>query len=225
VGSSYIHFNYTPQQDKATASLIGDVPCGVMLKESPIFLGGQGGIVGPVQIDFGTVIPAGIICRQSTLKAGQLFSSPALPAMRKNILPGVYGDIGNKVYLNVLYIANMLALRQWYIHVRQNFFLKQKFGVGLYEGACQVIDEAVAERLSQMRLFAKNLETSLLSTAGQKKKHLPDNVVRLQKELLFKWPQMEVYLTRRIRAGCGMDLFGMRTARLQFSISSTAQAP
>ncbi len=26
VGSSYIHFNYTPNQDKATASLIGDVP-------------------------------------------------------------------------------------------------------------------------------------------------------------------------------------------------------
>jgi len=31
VGSSYIHFNYTPNQDKATASLIGDVPNGVML--------------------------------------------------------------------------------------------------------------------------------------------------------------------------------------------------
>ena len=26
VGSSYIHFNFTPSQDKATASLIGDVP-------------------------------------------------------------------------------------------------------------------------------------------------------------------------------------------------------
>jgi len=30
VGSSYIHFNYTPNQDKATASLIGDVAYGVM---------------------------------------------------------------------------------------------------------------------------------------------------------------------------------------------------
>jgi len=41
VGSSYIHFNYTPHQDKATASLIGDVPRGVMLREPPIFLGGK----------------------------------------------------------------------------------------------------------------------------------------------------------------------------------------
>ena len=40
VGSSYIHFNFTPSQDKATASLIGDVPGGVMLNRQPIFLGG-----------------------------------------------------------------------------------------------------------------------------------------------------------------------------------------
>jgi UDP-N-acetylglucosamine/UDP-N-acetylgalactosamine diphosphorylase len=33
VGSSYIHFNYTPNQDKATASLLGDVPRGVMLNK------------------------------------------------------------------------------------------------------------------------------------------------------------------------------------------------
>ena len=26
IGSSYIHFNYTPHRDKATPSLVGDVP-------------------------------------------------------------------------------------------------------------------------------------------------------------------------------------------------------
>ncbi|MDD4102668.1 MAG: hypothetical protein PHU80_08570, partial [Kiritimatiellae bacterium] len=63
VGSSYIHFNFTPHQDKATASLIGDVPRGVMLNQPPIFLGGQGGLVGPCVIEYGTVIPAGQIWR------------------------------------------------------------------------------------------------------------------------------------------------------------------
>ncbi|MEL7668838.1 MAG: UDP-N-acetylglucosamine pyrophosphorylase, partial [Actinomycetota bacterium] len=47
VGSSYIHFNYTPDGDKTTPSLFGDVPRGVMLDRPPIFLGGQGGAVGP----------------------------------------------------------------------------------------------------------------------------------------------------------------------------------
>ena len=49
VGSSYIHFNYTPNQDKATASLIGDVPRGVMLNQRPIFLGGvREALLGPL---------------------------------------------------------------------------------------------------------------------------------------------------------------------------------
>ena len=46
VGSSFIHFNFTPfgrQGDKATPSLIGDVPRGVFLDQPPIILGGQGG--------------------------------------------------------------------------------------------------------------------------------------------------------------------------------------
>jgi bifunctional UDP-N-acetylglucosamine pyrophosphorylase/glucosamine-1-phosphate N-acetyltransferase len=34
VGSSYIHFNYTPDGDKTTPSLFGDVPRGVMLDRS-----------------------------------------------------------------------------------------------------------------------------------------------------------------------------------------------
>jgi UDP-N-acetylglucosamine/UDP-N-acetylgalactosamine diphosphorylase len=47
VGSSFIHFNYTPRQDKATASLLGDVPRGVMLDQPPIFLGGREESSGP----------------------------------------------------------------------------------------------------------------------------------------------------------------------------------
>ena len=75
VGSSYIHFNYTPNQDKATASLIGDVPNGVMLNQNPIFLGGQGGLIGPCRIAFGTVIAAGSIHRKDQLQADRLVFS------------------------------------------------------------------------------------------------------------------------------------------------------
>lgn len=50
VGSSYIHFNFTPHHDKATPSLAGDVPKGVLLDQPPVFLGGQGGLVGPARI-------------------------------------------------------------------------------------------------------------------------------------------------------------------------------
>jgi len=194
VGSSYIHFNYTPQQDKATASLIGDVAQGVMLKEAPIFLGGQGGMVGPVKIDYGTVIPAGVICRQDTPGPGLIWSFPQTPKVRKEFLPGAYGDIRRKVYLNVLYMANLLALQQWYLHVRRDFFLEQKFGADLYAGAIRLLDGAIEERLRQMRKFSLKPEALHLMAAGKKKKHLPGSIISLQKEFLLQWPQMEKYL-------------------------------
>ena len=72
VGSAYIHFNFTPNQDKATPSLVGDVPKGVMLDQLPIFLGGQGGLVGPSRLAFGTVIAAGTIFRKDEIRPGRM---------------------------------------------------------------------------------------------------------------------------------------------------------
>ncbi|RLB29661.1 MAG: UDP-N-acetylglucosamine pyrophosphorylase, partial [Deltaproteobacteria bacterium] len=90
VGSSYIHFNYTPDQDKATPSLIGDVPKGVMLNQKPIFLGGQGGLVGPVRIGYGTVIAAGTIYRKDFLKGDRLLFSGSNVKKQQPIYPGLY---------------------------------------------------------------------------------------------------------------------------------------
>ena len=75
IGSSYIHFNFTPRGDKATPSLAGDVPSGVMLDQPPIFLGGQGGLVGPVKIAYGTIVAAGTIQRRDIRLEGQLVQS------------------------------------------------------------------------------------------------------------------------------------------------------
>ena len=72
VGSSFIHFNFTPNQDKATPSLLGDVPNGVMMNQRPIFMGGQGGLVGPCRIAYGTVSAAGTIVRKDQLKPDHL---------------------------------------------------------------------------------------------------------------------------------------------------------
>ena len=196
VGSSYIHFNYTPRQDKATPSLIGDVPRGVMLREPPIFLGGQGGIVGPVQIDYGTVIPAGIICRQDFKTEGILWSSPASRETKKAFVAGACGgDIMRKVKRNIEYVANLSALRQWYRYVRRDFFIRETYGDALYSGACKVLDEAITERIKQLRLFAQNMETSMEVVTKKMKKIYPDSVSRTQKQFLQDWPQMEAYLS------------------------------
>jgi UDP-N-acetylglucosamine/UDP-N-acetylgalactosamine diphosphorylase len=77
VGSSYIHFNFTPDADKTTPSLLGDVPRGVMLNQPPIFLGGQGGIIGPLRLGYGNVVAAGSILRHDYPQDNQLIFEKA----------------------------------------------------------------------------------------------------------------------------------------------------
>jgi UDP-N-acetylglucosamine/UDP-N-acetylgalactosamine diphosphorylase len=187
VGSSYIHFNYTPHQDKATASLIGDVPRGVMLREPPIFLGGQGGIVGPLKIDFGTVIPAGVICRHDCLKR-RTFPTNSFFLKHSQPVAGVQGDISRKVQRNIEYIANLIALQQWYSHVRQNFFSKKQ--QELYRGATKIIDQAIWERINHLHIF----EEKLREAVAEKRKNVLSEFLNTQKLFINHWPHAEDFL-------------------------------
>jgi bifunctional UDP-N-acetylglucosamine pyrophosphorylase/glucosamine-1-phosphate N-acetyltransferase len=195
VGSSYIHFNYTPNQDKATASLLGDVPRGVMLRESPIFLGGQGGMVGPARIEFGTVIAAGVVWRRDCSEGGKLLQGEGKQASAKPFHPGLYGDIRRRVTNNVHYIANLLALRQWYLHVRFSFPGDPEMGRALYQGALETLDAAVAERLARFKALAEKMGKSL--ELGER--FLPEvtrgDVLRQQREFRERWPELEACLT------------------------------
>ena len=83
VGSSYIHFNFTPDGNKTTPSLLGDVPRGVMLNQPAIFLGGQGGMVGPLRLGYGNVSVAGTILRNDTLEDRKMIIARNLPTNRR----------------------------------------------------------------------------------------------------------------------------------------------
>ena len=203
VGSSYIHFNYTPNQDKATASLLGDVPRGVMLREPPIFLGGQGGLVGPARIGFGTVIAAGEIWREDCPEGGKLLRGAKEPSSMKDFHPGLYGDIRRRVTNNVLYLANLKALRQWYLHVRFSFPGDPEMGDALRKGAVEILDTALAERLTRFKALADKMPGSI--EIG--KKFLPaehrEKILRPQREFRERWPELEACLTDRREEAAG----------------------
>ncbi|HPI93135.1 MAG TPA: UDP-N-acetylglucosamine pyrophosphorylase [Deltaproteobacteria bacterium] len=155
VGSSYIHFNFTPDQDKATASLVGDVPRGVMLRERPIFLGGQGGLVGPCVIGFGTVIAAGTVFRGDVPEDGRLVTGGRAEPVQKAFIPGLYPDLRRKVMNNLTYIANLVALKAWYTQVRSRFM-----DGAMLEGSLEKLDTALDERISRMKGVADRLSMS-----------------------------------------------------------------
>lgn len=176
VGSSYIHFNFTPNQDKATASLIGDVPKGVMLNNRPIFLGGQGGLVGPCRLNFGTVIAAGTIQRKDELEPDRLLFGGSLRPGNIKHTPGQYQNVPRIIKNNGLYIANLIALMSWYRHVRA-LFISDAFQAPLLDGLMFTLSIGISERIKRLRDF---LEKASLANDSTNK----DDVTE-------KWEQVE----------------------------------
>jgi bifunctional UDP-N-acetylglucosamine pyrophosphorylase / glucosamine-1-phosphate N-acetyltransferase len=179
VGSSYIHFNFTPNKDKATPSLMGDVPRGVMLNSAPVFLGGQGGLVGPCRLAYGTVVAAGTICRNDQLEENHLIfgaknRSGSIPYSQSGFL-GLKRIIRN----NLIYIGNLAALGRWYVHIRSQF-TGPEFPPALFSGLCETLENCIAERIRQIGRLSRIIQES------QKEPH----------ELVARWPDLEASLKR-----------------------------
>lgn len=178
VGSSYIHFNYTPNQDKATPSIMGDVPRGVMLNQSPIFLGGQGGLVGPSILSYGTVVAAGTICRNDQLKEGHLVFGGTTRQGSMPYKAGGFLNLKRIITHNSNYMGNLAALRQWYANVRTRFIGPQ-MPEPLLDGLRVVLDKAIHERVRQLDRLLQNMGEAAAAKKG------------IQQEFCTHWPQMK----------------------------------
>lgn len=157
VGSSYIHFNYTPDGDKTTASLIGDVPRGVMLNQPAIFLGGQGGMVGPCRIGYGNVIAANSILRSDYIEDNKLVVGKNAPGKVMDFEPRAYPNLRRIVENNIIYLANLLALEEWYKLVRKSFFEPQEFGPLIFAGLIDKLSLGKKERLKRLRVLSEKV--------------------------------------------------------------------
>ncbi len=159
VGSSFIHFNYTPNQDKATPSMMGNVHQGVMLNQQPIFLGGQGGLVGPLRLGYGCITAAGSVIRKNELKNDRIilgggFKNASLPRQK-----GVYSQVDMIVTNNIEYIAGLISLKVWYDHVR-TLFAHDYFSGELIKGMQDNLNDCINERIKRLKIFSEKLGIS-----------------------------------------------------------------
>lgn len=192
VGSSYVHFNYTPHQDKATASLVGDVPQGVFLDNDPIFLGGQGGLVGPVRMAYGSVVAAGGVCRQDITEENQLHIPPTPKPGTQPYQTGAYGRIDRIVENNLLYIGNIVALKEWYRNVRQVFMCRDSFDKACLAGGLNNLDLVLAERVKRLGDVAQNMKHSFQWL--EKQDDIPEERIASQHLFHNAWETMEFEL-------------------------------
>jgi hypothetical protein len=205
IGSSYIHFNFTPHQDKATASLIGDVPRGVFLDRAPIFLGGQGGLVGPATIAYGTVIPAGTICRTDITGEGRVFESTVQAREGRSFISGAYRGIHRIVLNNLIYIGNLWALRAWYQLVRTRTMSGDPFRAACHEGALHRIEEGLKERMKRLGELAGRMPASLEYIREGKNEAVSPEVQQQQQRLAEGWSEMEEVLTAGPPPSAGIE--------------------
>ncbi|EDM81159.1 putative UDP-N-acetylglucosamine pyrophosphorylase [Plesiocystis pacifica SIR-1] len=154
VGSGFIHFNFTPwgeRGDKATPSLIGDVPRGVFLREPRIFLGGLAGIVGPTKIGFGAIAAAGQIVRRSL--DDRAFVLRAIKPFERTVRPNFRDRLQPRLGMNVDYITQLVALREWYRGARLPRLSAEDPRRVPVEAGLELLDGAIAERQKQLGRF------------------------------------------------------------------------
>ncbi len=159
VGSSFVHFNYTPNQDKATASMMGNVHQGVMLDQHPVFLGGQGGMVGPVRIGFGCLTGAGTIVRKDEERCDRIILAGGTKSVSLPRRPGLHTGAVRIFNHNIRYIAALTALGTWYMHVRP-IFAKDALSKKLVAGLQKTLTGCIRERIRQLEKFCDTLGTS-----------------------------------------------------------------
>ena len=179
IGSSFIHFNYTPHGDKATASLIGDVPRGVMLDQDPIFLGGQGGLAGPVRIEYGTVQAAGLVSRKDVLQPNQLVV-PVTPHAGTFPYETGYRSVARVVRNCAIYLGNVAALQVWYEQVRRPLLERTPHGKACLEGALKQVAAVRKERL-------KRLDDVMEKIAKENRAQLAAELAREHEKLCGGW--------------------------------------
>jgi UDP-N-acetylglucosamine/UDP-N-acetylgalactosamine diphosphorylase len=161
VGSGVIHFNFDPRGDKY-GSLIGDVR-GVLLRSAPIFVGGQCGLVGPLHVDFGSVIAAGSIVRRD-VPAGVVHFEKLENQQAAHFDREIYTGLKRKFLTTAKLIGNLRALDAWYEQIRLPFADDDQ--KRLYRAAQKQMRSHAAERIDRLEKIIAKLDRSLEKSAA-----------------------------------------------------------
>ena len=190
VGSGTVHFNFTIRGDKATASLFGNVPAGVFLREKRLFIGGNNSLIGPIQAEFGALTAAGARIA-GNLKNG-LNMGQALTAGHREYDPRIFTRSKEIVEQQVHYVAQLVALCHWYEAVRFPLAQSDPERLTLFQAARQILVLNIHERISQIGSFIEALDTSIRLLEQQPL--LPRETIKEQKILLEHWPRLKQHL-------------------------------
>jgi len=96
------------------------------------------------------VTAAGTIYRKDELRPNRLLFERGGRGGSVPFTPGRYQQSKRIITNNIIYIANLLALRQWYFNVR-SLFISDDFPEPLLKGLKSNIELAIAERIKRLK--------------------------------------------------------------------------
>jgi len=76
------------------------------------------------------------------------------------LTPRAYPGLSRLVENNLMYIANLIALEQWYLHVRKMFFEHQEFGPLIFTAVLENLQIAKEERVKRLKDMAAKMAVS-----------------------------------------------------------------
>jgi len=169
VGSGFVHFNFTPIGTKATASMFGDVPRGVFLRQKRIFLGGMVGAVGPLKVGYGSVVGAGSMLRND-LEDEEFVLVSAHEDVRRAVEaagPMKPAKVAAVIDHNLNYLAQLRTLLLWYTSVRWVYCGRFRLGGLLNQQVQNILVVTADERIKRLREFAVVIDESQARRPGK----------------------------------------------------------
>jgi UDP-N-acetylglucosamine/UDP-N-acetylgalactosamine diphosphorylase len=109
---------------------------------------------------YGNVVAANSVLRHDIPEDGKLIVGKTHPGKTINLRPRAYPNIRRIVENNIIYISNLAALEEWYIHVRRPFLESQELGQLIFAGLLDKLAMAKKERIKHLQILAEKVKTS-----------------------------------------------------------------
>jgi UDP-N-acetylglucosamine/UDP-N-acetylgalactosamine diphosphorylase len=137
------------------------------------------------------VVAAGTLVRKDLLEENTILLGESAPARKFPFHPGLYANPRRLIEMNTRYIANLMALKRWYLDVRAPFAAGSGEDRALHQGAVDKIEEGCRERLKRFGQVAARMERSIEIYQEVTSGRAPTGAIGLKRALAVGWPEME----------------------------------
>ncbi|MGB5992844.1 MAG: hypothetical protein WBG61_11010, partial [Desulfobacterales bacterium] len=130
------------------------------------------------------------ICRKDQLQSGHLIFERKGKSGKIPFTFGMYPGIKRMVFNNIVYIANLMALEQWYNHVRSQF-ISNDFPEPLLDALKEKLAMAVDERIGRLKTLSQKMPASVKVYQKIAKENASSRILQQKNEFYNKWTEIE----------------------------------